>query len=39
VRLGIEKLNPELIGSQDYLKNYHEIDSTGLIKRIMKYNS
>jgi len=39
VRLGIEKLNPELIGSQDYLKNYHEIDSMGLIKRIMKYNS
>jgi len=39
VRLGIEKLNPELIGSQEYLKNAHEIDSAGLIKRIMEYNS
>ena len=39
VRLGIEKLKPEVIGSQEYLKNYHEIDSIGLIKRILEYNS
>ena len=39
VRLGIKKLNPELIGSQEYLKGAHEIDSVGLIRRMMEYNS
>jgi transketolase len=38
IRLGIENLKPEVIGSQDYLKNIHEIDSDGIAKRIMEFN-
>ena len=37
IRLGIENLRPEIVGSQDYLKNVHAIDSFGLIKRLMEY--
>lgn len=37
VRLGIEVLKPEVIGSQDYLKSIHGIDSEGIAKRIMEY--
>lgn len=37
VRLGIEDLKPEVIGSQDYLKSIHGIDSEGIAKRIMEY--
>jgi len=37
IRLGIESLKPEVIGSQDYLKNIHEIDYIGLARRLMEY--
>lgn len=37
VRLGIKVLKPEVIGSQDYLKSIHGIDSEGIAKRIMEY--